>query len=117
MNERSPHHPHEPAMPPAFDADGRCLVCVLTVQLADTHAELERLRAENERLRGGELRELLSQWLEHFDNNEAVGLMLGTVSATRAALKRIEEEVILTPEGAKIISLYPAEELPIANKY
>ena len=30
---------------------------------------------------------------------------------------RIEEEVILTPTGAKIISLYPAEELPIANPY
>src|SRR5215467_5425374 len=30
---------------------------------------------------------------------------------------RIEEEVILTPDGAKIISLYPAEELPIANPY
>jgi Xaa-Pro dipeptidase len=30
---------------------------------------------------------------------------------------RIEEEVILTPQGAKIISLYPAEELPIANPY
>jgi Xaa-Pro aminopeptidase len=30
---------------------------------------------------------------------------------------RIEEEVILTPKGAKIISLFPAEELPIANRY
>ena len=30
---------------------------------------------------------------------------------------RIEEEVILTPDGAKIISLFPAEELPIANPY
>src|SRR5213083_2161863 len=30
---------------------------------------------------------------------------------------RIEEEVVLTPRGAKIISLYPAEELPIANPY
>jgi Xaa-Pro dipeptidase len=30
---------------------------------------------------------------------------------------RIEEEVILTPDGAKIISLYPAEELPVANPY
>jgi Xaa-Pro aminopeptidase len=30
---------------------------------------------------------------------------------------RIEEEVILTPTGARIISLYPAEELPIANPY
>ena len=30
---------------------------------------------------------------------------------------RIEEEVVLTPEGAKIITLYPADELPIANPY
>jgi len=30
---------------------------------------------------------------------------------------RIEEEVILTPNGAQIISLYPADELPIANPY
>jgi Xaa-Pro dipeptidase len=30
---------------------------------------------------------------------------------------RIEEEVVLTPDGAKIITLYPAEELPIANPY
>ena len=30
---------------------------------------------------------------------------------------RIEEEVILTPNGPKIISLYPALELPIANPY
>jgi Xaa-Pro aminopeptidase len=30
---------------------------------------------------------------------------------------RIEEMVVLTPDGAKIISLYPADELPIANPY
>ena len=30
---------------------------------------------------------------------------------------RIEEEVVLTPDGAKIISLYPAQELPVANPY
>jgi Xaa-Pro aminopeptidase len=30
---------------------------------------------------------------------------------------RIEEEVILTPQGAKVISLYPAEDLPVANPY
>jgi Xaa-Pro aminopeptidase len=30
---------------------------------------------------------------------------------------RIEEEVILTPSGPKVISLYPADELPIANPY
>ena len=30
---------------------------------------------------------------------------------------RIEEEVILTDKGAQIISLYPAQELPIANPY
>jgi Xaa-Pro aminopeptidase len=30
---------------------------------------------------------------------------------------RIEEMVVLTPAGAKIISLYPAKELPVANRY
>jgi Xaa-Pro dipeptidase len=30
---------------------------------------------------------------------------------------RIEEEVVLTPGGAKIITLFPAQELPIANRY
>ncbi|PYM20060.1 MAG: aminopeptidase [Candidatus Rokuibacteriota bacterium] len=30
---------------------------------------------------------------------------------------RIEEEVIVTPEGATIITLFPAETLPIANRY
>lgn len=30
---------------------------------------------------------------------------------------RIEEEVVLTPEGAQVITLFPAQELPIANKY
>jgi len=30
---------------------------------------------------------------------------------------RIEEEVIVTPSGAQIITLFPANELPIANEY
>jgi Xaa-Pro aminopeptidase len=30
---------------------------------------------------------------------------------------RIEEEVVLTPSGPQVISLYPAQELPIANPY
>ena len=30
---------------------------------------------------------------------------------------RIEEEVVLTPHGAHVITLYPAETLPIANPY
>ncbi|HEY7647978.1 MAG TPA: Xaa-Pro peptidase family protein [Methylomirabilota bacterium] len=30
---------------------------------------------------------------------------------------RIEEEIIVSPSGAKIITLFPAEELPIANRY
>jgi Xaa-Pro dipeptidase len=30
---------------------------------------------------------------------------------------RIEEEVIVTPRGAQIITLFPAEELPIACRY
>jgi Xaa-Pro aminopeptidase len=30
---------------------------------------------------------------------------------------RIEEEVVLTPHGAKVITLFPAQELPVANRY
>jgi Xaa-Pro dipeptidase len=30
---------------------------------------------------------------------------------------RIEEEVVVTPKGARVITLYPAEKLPIANPY
>jgi Xaa-Pro aminopeptidase len=30
---------------------------------------------------------------------------------------RIEEEVVVTMEGAQVITLYPAEELPVANPY
>jgi Xaa-Pro dipeptidase len=41
--------------------------------------------------------------------------LLPAKDGTSAA--RIEEMVVLTPQGAKIISLYPAKELPVANKY
>ena len=30
---------------------------------------------------------------------------------------RIEEEVVVTDKGCRLISLFPAEELPIANRY
>jgi len=38
-------------------------------------------------------------------------------AADGVSAARIEEEVIVTPSGAKIITLFPAEELPIANRY
>jgi len=28
-NTFDPQHPHEPEIPPHFDADGRCLICVM----------------------------------------------------------------------------------------
>jgi Xaa-Pro aminopeptidase len=30
---------------------------------------------------------------------------------------RIEEEIVVTDTGGRVISLFPAEELPIANEY
>jgi Xaa-Pro dipeptidase len=45
----------------------------------------------------------------------AVETFCPATDGTSAA--RIEEMVVLTPQGAKIISLYPAKELPVANKY
>ena len=38
-------------------------------------------------------------------------------AADGVSAARIEEEVVLTPTGAQIITLFPAKELPIANKY
>jgi Xaa-Pro aminopeptidase len=57
--------------------------------------------------------------------NEPIELKVGMVFAVETycpasdgvSAARIEEEVILTPRGPQIISLYPAEELPIANPY
>ena len=57
--------------------------------------------------------------------NDPIELKAGMVFAVETycpasdgiSAARIEEEVILTPQGAKIISLFPAEELPIANPY
>ena len=57
--------------------------------------------------------------------SEPIELKVGMVFAVETycpatdgfSAARIEEEVILTPQGPKIISLYPAEELPIANPY
>jgi len=34
-----------------------------------------------------------------------------------ASAARIEEEIVVTDTGCKVISLFPAEELPIANRY
>ena len=34
-----------------------------------------------------------------------------------ASAARIEEEVVVTDKGCRLISLFPAEELPIANRY
>ena len=30
---------------------------------------------------------------------------------------RIEEEVVVTADGCQVITLFPAEELPVANEY
>ena len=50
-----------------------------------------------------------------------VGMMFAVETYCPAAdgvsAARIEEEIIVTPSGAQIITLFPAEELPIANRY
>ena len=57
--------------------------------------------------------------------NQPIELKVGMVFAVETycpatdgvSAERIEEEVVLTPRGPQIISLYPAQELPIANPY
>lgn len=41
-NQFDPRHPHEPAIPPTFDDEGRCLVCVPVVERDDAVAEVRR---------------------------------------------------------------------------
>jgi Xaa-Pro aminopeptidase len=51
----------------------------------------------------------------------AAGMMLAVETYCPAtdgvSAAPIEEEVIVTPAGAQIITLFPVEELPIANRY
>ena len=58
-------------------------------------------------------------------HREPIELKVGMVFAVETycpasdgfSAARIEEEVVLTPKGPQIISLFPAEELPVANPY
>lgn len=40
----SPLHPHEPEIPSAFDAEGRCLVCCLLVRVKAAERERDEIR-------------------------------------------------------------------------
>ena len=54
---------------------------------------------------------------KHWEIVTPLTLTILSAATDGISAARIEEEVILTPNGAQIISLYPAEELPIANPY
>jgi len=43
-NYFSTRHPHEPEIPPAYDNEGRCLICGLQLELAQAQADVEALR-------------------------------------------------------------------------
>ena len=43
-------HQHEPEIPPCFDSEGRCLICVLLGQVEDARATIREQREEIERL-------------------------------------------------------------------
>ena len=45
-NEYSIKHPHEPEIPATYDDKGRCLICVLLVQVAQLEEENDRLESE-----------------------------------------------------------------------
>lgn len=38
-------HPHEPEIPPAWDIDGRCLVCALASEMEELRGALARYQA------------------------------------------------------------------------
>ncbi len=61
----------------------------------------------------------LNSFVEPYELKEGMVFAVETFCPAKdgRSAARIEEEVVLTPEGAKIITLYPAKELPIANPY
>lgn len=52
VSEYSLRHPHEPEIPPALDAEGRCLVCLLQVQRDEALTLLRELRDAGIAVRG-----------------------------------------------------------------
>ena len=46
-----------------------------------------------------------------------LGCALAHQPNPRGSAARIEEEVVVTDKGCGVITLFPAEELPIANRY
>jgi Xaa-Pro aminopeptidase len=61
----------------------------------------------------------LNSFIEPYELKEGMVFAVETFCPAKDGVSaaRIEEEVVLTPDGAKIISLYPAQELPVANAY
>ena len=61
----------------------------------------------------------LNSFIEPYELKEGMVFAVETFCPAKDGISaaRIEEMVVLTPQGAKIISLYPAKELPIANPY
>jgi len=49
-NAFSPIHPHEPTIPPTFDDEGRCLICVLLVERDEWRKRVAELEAERDEL-------------------------------------------------------------------
>ena len=61
----------------------------------------------------------LNSFIEPYELKEGMVFAVETFCPAKDGYSaaRIEEMVVLTPNAAKIISLYPAKELPVANKY
>jgi len=61
----------------------------------------------------------LNSFIEPYELKEGMVFAVETFcpATDGVSAARIEEMVVLTPQGAKIITLYPAKELPIANEY
>ena len=61
----------------------------------------------------------LNSFIENYELKAGMVFAVETFCPAKDGVSaaRIEEEVVLTPNGATIISLYPAQELPVTNAY
>ena len=87
-NTFDPRHPHEPEIPPHFDADGRCLICVMICERDNAIRELniEKKIAQKACLKIARLELALSEILK-VNENTPVLIYQKMEDIAKAALK------------------------------
>jgi hypothetical protein len=115
--QENPRHPHEPAIPPAFDDEGRCLVCDLLVQIKELRANnarhaLEQATAALELAdeRGAALTDMASAWAQVAQ--ACATLELGAQAREVVARLEVAVSYLAVPPKPLVSEAFPPEHTP-----